>query len=436
MIQSFWKELLSIIERIGVDPDDADEVRLQKTTMVSGSFMFIAVGALWGVMYLAFGEPQAGAIPLSYSAISLLSIIHFGLTRRYGFFRLSQLALILLLPFFLMVTLGGFVNSSGVILWSLLCPLGALLFGEPRKALWWFLGYLGLVILSGFLQPYVRITSDLSPTLVTFFFVMNIGGVSSITLILLYYFMGQKNKAFEELGRVNDELAVARDRAMEATHAKSAFLANMSHELRTPMNAILGYSEMLIEDAENLGQTDFIPDLRKIHAAGKHLLQLINDILDLSKVEAGRMELYLESFDVSALIDDTVTTIRPLVEKNANTLEVRCADDLGVMRADLTKVRQALFNLLSNACKFTQQGTISLDVAREIVDGEDWVTFSVSDTGIGMTPEQMAKLFQPFTQAEAGTSRKYGGTGLGLAIARRFCPMMGGDITVESEVGV
>jgi len=228
----------------------------------------------------------------------------------------------------------------------------------------------------------------------------------------------------------------AKEAAEAASQAKSTFLANMSHELRTPLNAIIGYSEMLIEDAEDLDQEGFIPDLERIHAAGKHLLTLINDILDLSKVEAGKMELYLETFEISNMIEDVVSTVQPLVEKKANTLKVRCANNLGTMYADLTKVRQTLFNLISNACKFAEQGTISLDVASEIVNGVTWLTLSVSDTGIGMTAEQMGKLFQAFTQADASTSRKFGGTGLGLLISKRFCQMMGGDITVESEVGV
>ncbi|MCH6582817.1 MAG: response regulator, partial [Proteobacteria bacterium] len=196
-----------------------------------------------------------------------------------------------------------------------------------------------------------------------------------------------------------------------------------------------GYSEMLKEEAEDLGQEGLLPDLKNIHAAGKHLLSLINDVLDLSKIEAGKMEVFLETFDVPTIIGEVVATIQPLVEKNANTLQVDCADDLGTMHADLTKVRQVLFNLLSNASKFTERGTITLTVGQEMMEDNPWVSFRVSDTGIGMTPEQMGKLFQAFSQADASTTRQYGGTGLGLAISRKFCQMMGGDITVESTFG-
>jgi signal transduction histidine kinase/DNA-binding response OmpR family regulator len=237
-----------------------------------------------------------------------------------------------------------------------------------------------------------------------------------------------RRQAAQQLQTLNTELA-------RASKAKSDFLASMSHELRTPLNAIIGYSEMLQEEAEDLGATDFVPDLQKILAAGKHLLALINDILDLSKIEAGKMDLFLETFDLAPMVQDVGTTIMPLVEKNANTLAVRCPDHPGSMRADLTKVRQALFNLLSNACKFTTRGTITLAVSRNMVDGAAWITFRVSDTGIGMTPEQLGKLFQAFSQANASTTRQYGGTGLGLAITRHFCQMMGGDVTVESAPG-
>jgi GAF domain-containing protein/CheY-like chemotaxis protein len=236
----------------------------------------------------------------------------------------------------------------------------------------------------------------------------------------------QNARLFREIGDKSRQLEAA-DRH------KSEFLANMSHELRTPLNAIIGYSEMLQEDAADLGAGQFTDDLKRINAAGKHLLELINAVLDLSKIEAGKMELYLETFDVVALVRDIAAVIQPLAGKNANRLEVRCPDEAGTVHADLTKVRQALFNLLSNACKFTDRGTISLVVTREAVGDQDWMVFNVSDTGIGMTPEQLARLFEAFSQADAATTRKYGGTGLGLALSRRLCRMMGGDVTVESQ---
>jgi hypothetical protein len=226
-------------------------------------------------------------------------------------------------------------------------------------------------------------------------------------------------------------LLEARRQAESANTAKSQFLAAMSHELRTPLNAIIGYSEMLQEEAADAGQAGFVPDLEKIHAAGKHLLTLINDVLDLSKIEAGKMELHPETFDVRGMLDAVVTTVQPLVARNGNRLELRGPDGLGTLHADLTRTRQVLLNLLSNACKFTEQGTITLTARR---DG-DWVEFQVADTGIGMTGEQQARLFEVFAQAEATTASKYGGTGLGLAISRRFSRMMGGDVTLTSERG-
>jgi signal transduction histidine kinase/CheY-like chemotaxis protein len=236
-----------------------------------------------------------------------------------------------------------------------------------------------------------------------------------------------------ELKRREEEVAAARDEAMQATQAKSHFLASMSHELRTPLNAIIGYSEMLYEEAEDLGQNRFLPDLVKIREAGKHLLSLINDVLDLSKIEAGKMDVLVEEFEVAELIAQVQSVIEPLMAKNANVLEVICAPGLGTMRSDQTKLRQNLLNLLSNAAKFTDGGRITL-AARRVADAEgDRLQFEVRDTGIGMTPEQLERLFQAFAQARPSTSRDYGGTGLGLAITKHFCRLLGGDVTVESS---
>ncbi|WP_445242030.1 PAS domain S-box protein [Microcoleus sp. LEGE 07076] len=253
-------------------------------------------------------------------------------------------------------------------------------------------------------------------------------------------------------------LQLALEAAEAASTAKSAFLANMSHELRTPLNAIIGYSEMLQEETEELGYDELTPDLDKIRTSGRHLLSLINDILDISKIEAGRMDLYLETFDITALIQEVADTATPLIEKNSNTLNLHQISNIGTMHGDITKVRQILLNLLSNAAKFTQNGTITLTASRENADDiseaipennseppensppsnlcKEFLVFNCTDTGIGMNPDQVQHIFQPFTQADASTTRKYGGTGLGLAISQRFCLMMGGNISVKSQEGV
>ena len=256
-------------------------------------------------------------------------------------------------------------------------------------------------------------------------------------LIIIFVAVWNRRLGREVRERKRVELALveAKEAADTANKAKSTFLANMSHELRTPMNAILGYSEMLMEEAEDVGQDDFVPDLKKINQAGYHLLSLINDVLDLSKIESGKMEAFAETFDVGALIDQVSGTAQPLMAKNNNHFKIERSDQLGKAFQDVTKIRQSLLNMLSNAAKFTQEGTITLQAEREKVDGVDWFTFAVSDTGIGIPVDKLDHVFEEFSQADSSTTRDYGGTGLGLTISRRFCQMLGGDMTVTSQPG-
>jgi signal transduction histidine kinase len=245
--------------------------------------------------------------------------------------------------------------------------------------------------------------------------------------------MSLERRNAEQLSLLVEQLRETQRQAEAATRAKSDFLASMSHELRTPLNAIILYSELLQDEARDGGQDRVVGDLQRILSAGTHLLELINGILDLSKIEAGKMALALETFDVKAMLDALVDTVGPVVQQNDNSLTVGCSDDVGEMTADLMKTRQILLNLLSNAGKFTRNGAVALQATRGQIGGQPAVTFTVTDSGVGMTPQQTDKIFEAFTQADVTTTRKYGGTGLGLAIVSRFCQLMGGTVSVESK---
>ncbi len=251
----------------------------------------------------------------------------------------------------------------------------------------------------------------------------------------LFVEVQERERAQAEATRMNQDLARANEEAIAANKIKSQFLANMSHELRTPLNAIIGYSELLQLLAKRKQDETYNADLERINKAGKHLLALINDILDISKIEAGKMQLEMEVMNVKPLIEDLTDTANPLAAKNSNTLEVRVGEKLGYIHADAIRLKQCLLNLLSNACKFTEAGCVTFSVTEEVIDERAWMMFRVTDTGIGLTEAQIARLFQPFTQADASTTRKFGGTGLGLAITKKLCEAMDGSISLESRPG-
>jgi signal transduction histidine kinase len=379
--------------------------------------------------------------------MTLASVAAYLKKKDFAAFRLRQEMLIFFAPIWIHVALGGFLFSSGVILWAFLSPLIAILFHGARESLYWFVALIGAIVVLVLVDPLLAPLAPAVPSWATLaFFVMNFGVVSAIIYAAIRYYAALLDAEKAEQVKLNDLLAASSgelatalvqlaetNRSLaEASMHKSRFLANMSHELRTPLNAIIGYSELLQEEAQEVGEATFAQDLQKITGSGKHLLELINDVLDLSKIEAGRMELSTERISVSDIIHQIVLVAGPLAVKKQNRLLIEADGVAGALHTDVTKVRQVVLNLLSNAAKFTEQGTITLAV---YAAGDGPVSFAVKDTGIGITTQQMARLFEEFSQAEADTSRKYGGTGLGLALSRKLARMLGGDVTVESRAG-
>ncbi len=334
-------------------------------------------------------------------------------------------------------------TSSPFLVWLVLVPLLAFMyFGSTWTARFFVLSQIlgGIAALYGFYLAGAFPTHIPVENMVVAGVLSALGANIYVFMMAAYYssVVDSQSELIKEIERHQSTLralTVAKDEAERANGAKSEFLAKMSHELRTPLNAVLGYSEILLEDAELDGRGEQIADLQKISAAGKHLLAMVNDILDISKIEAGKMALHLENVNLAELIDDVEATARPLASKNTNSFVVQRSGPLGYVRADATKLRQAIFNLLSNAAKFTQNGQITLSVGRRRVDNADWVEIAIADTGIGISPEQLQALFNNFTQASSKIAAVYGGTGLGLSLSQNLCRLMGGRIEVESELG-
>lgn len=457
---------MSYLDRIAqfvyppAEANESQEMRLNRAILLVMAIATSLGGIVWGSVYLVLGVPAASIWPYGYVVFSFINLMIYLQTKHYETLLFGQLTLIFLVPTFLQWHLGGFADSGAVMLWSYLAPTVALIVSRKlQDARLWYYGFIGMVLLSLFLE--MVLFPDYSLGMPEYgsqlFYVMNILAPLTTTYFIINYFVSQNRSAQSTLKAQSGELASANEsltrlaNSLEATvqvrtheleqavisaenanKIKSQFLANMSHELRTPLNAIIGYSDMLMEEAEDLGYADMNPDLNKIQGAGKHLLSLINDILDISKIEAGKMDLYLEEFQLQGMVDEVLATAQPLLEKNDNGFSYLArGKDLGLITCDMTKLRQIMFNLLSNAAKFTNKGMIKFDIQRD----NDWLAISVADNGIGMSPEQVSRIFQEFTQADESTTRKFGGTGLGLPISRHFVEMMGGSISVDSEVG-
>jgi signal transduction histidine kinase/CheY-like chemotaxis protein/HPt (histidine-containing phosphotransfer) domain-containing protein len=387
-------------------------------------------------MCLLFGWYGAAVIPFSFTVLSALNIAVFRLTQKFGLFRFTQLLLNLLLPFLLMRALGGFVGSGAVILWSLVAPLAALLVAERRQAIGWFLAYLALVCAGVLMEP-ASPPAFVSPQVIALMFGLNIAAVSSIVIVLTISFLDLNRAANLENARLYEEARAARSAAEAANTAKSAFLANMSHEIRTPMNAVIGMTSLLADTKLDAEQREYVETIR---GSGEALLGIINDILDFSKIEAERLELESRPLDLRECVESSLSLVAARANDKGLNLayEIRPGVPAGI-HGDVTRLRQILVNLLSNAVKFTEKGEVVLTVERLEQDerpaGEESVLlqFTLRDTGPGIPPERMDRLFQSFSQVDASTTRRYGGTGLGLAISRRLAQLMGGDMWAESE---
>lgn len=427
--------------RLGVNDSDATNIRVKKIILTVSASIAVAITILWGLTSLILGHILLGSILVTYSVITFFATKYFFATKNFDRFRNTQLYLLLIVPFLLQCAVGGYTAGSNLIIWSLLAPVVAIFFTDTKQAIFWVGAYVAVVLFAGvyeFITINIISSSPQSDGMASLFYVLNNGLVGFFILAMLLYFSQENRKVREKLEVTNRQLMVAKHIAETANLAKSMFFADFSHELRTPLNAIIGYCEMLMEEAMDGHRKQDHEDLSRIHCSSMHLLSLTNNIMDMAKIEAGKMELHYETAPLDILVKEIISTTQPLFDKNNNILSV----DYPVMEkinTDTMKVKQIIINLLTNSAKFTQNGKVDLKITTERHNSiflQDQLVIKIRDQGIGMTGEQTAKVFDAFTQSDSGIARNYGGTGLGLTISRNFCRFLGGNIKIKSEPGV
>ena len=446
-----FKNNLTRIVEAGYLPEDNAETRRKKAALTLVPLIIGPAAFIWGTIYFYLGHALSGSIPMSYSVISALTLAYYFKNKKTEFLEKSQLLLVLLLPFLLMWSLGGFFHGSTVMIWALFTPIAASIFMDKNNALIWFLAYFVLLLISGAIQNFLATNIAPIPEAARIsFFILNLGAGSAGLYLLVNYTSSQEKLAITKLNRkqqelerkseglraTNVQLAEARTSAEAANIAKSDFLANMSHEIRTPMSAIIGMTHLALQTELNDKQKSYIA---KAHHSAENLLGILNDILDFSKIEANKLELEAIDFQPEVIIDDIITLTKLIAEEKDIQFSVYIDPDVPkYLNGDPLRLSQVLINLGDNAVKFSNQGgTILFKVTLlDETELDARIEFKVQDTGIGITPEQHERLFRPFSQADNSTTREYGGTGLGLVISQKIVQMMGGEILVESEKDV
>ena len=422
-------QVVGWLSRFAAEPEDSDELRLRKIIGISIAIFGILTYLFYGLIYSAYGARAAGMTTLAGGSLWALALVSYGIFRHYSlhwsFFMLVSTSVMVLLTF----QLGGFASSGMVIIWVLTAPLLTIVADRPRNGLYWAVAIVIVMIGMGIAEPHVMADSQFPPAMIATLGAINVIGIGAYMLLAVYYYVWR----IDVIGKMIVREREARLSEIEkASRYKSEFLSNMSHELRTPLNAIMGFSEALDEryfGELNEKQADYVKD---IHASGRHLLSLINDILDLSKIEAGRMELEVAEFSLPAALADANTLVRERAMRHGIALELEVDPRLDMLRGDERKFKQIMLNLLSNAVKFTPDGGRIRVCARSSGDSAE---ISVSDTGAGIAPEDQAAVFEEFKQVGRDSARKAEGTGLGLPLAKRFIELHGGAIRLSSTVG-